>query len=192
MGDDPPEATEEYDLDAIFRADEITGEFDAIAVDPDPDLTPDSAPRPFAAPTTPRRAIDRRRIRRWAAAIASAAVVIVILAVASAWVRSSYTVRFTDSGTVMIYRGRDVLWFNATEEAPGQFRRDELDNLSVGRVEENPSFATLDAAAQFVQTLTPTTTTTTTTVPTTTVPETTTTVEVPPTTSVVIIGDGAD
>ena len=114
---------------------------------------------------------------------------IVILAVASAWVRSSYTVRFTDSGTVMIYRGRDVLWFNATEEAPGQYRRDELDNLSVGRVEENPSFATLDAAAQFVQTLTPTTTTT---VPTTTVPETTTTVDVPPTTSVVIIGDGAD
>ena len=54
----------------------------------------------------------------------------------------------------MIYRGRDVLWFSPTEEAPGQFRRDQLDSLSVGMVEENRSFDSLDEAAQFVQSLT--------------------------------------
>ena len=89
--------------------------------------------------------------------------------------------RFTDNGTVMIYRGRDLLWFSATQEAPGQYSRDQLDGLSIGRVENSGGFATLDDAARFVQTLTPTTTTTvvttTTTVPraTTTLPRTTTT-----------------
>ena len=55
----------------------------------------------------------------------------------------------------MIYRGRDLLWFSPTEEAPGQYRREELDSLSVGMVEEDRRFDTLDDAAQFVQSLTP-------------------------------------
>ena len=54
----------------------------------------------------------------------------------------------------MIYRGRDILWFSPTEEAPGQYRREDLDSLSVGMVHENRQFDSLDAAAQFVQSLT--------------------------------------
>ena len=91
---------------------------------------------------------------RWAGGVAVAALIIILMSIAGAWVRSGYTVSFTNSGTVMIYRGRDVLWFSPTEEAPGQFRREQLDSLSVGMVEENRSFDSLDEAAQFVQSLT--------------------------------------
>jgi hypothetical protein len=59
----------------------------------------------------------------------------------------------------MIYRGRDILWFSPTQEAPGQFSRDELDDISIRRVEQSGGFATLDDAARFVQELTTTTTT---------------------------------
>ena len=179
-GDDPVENTEEYDVESILGADEITGEIAVItAGEPGPGAAgfSEGAGHDIAEPQPRRRA----RIARWAAAVAVGAAVVVLVAVSSAWVRSGYTVRFTDNGTVMIYRGRDLLWFSATQEAPGQYSRDQLDGLSIGRVENSGGFATLDDAARFVQTLTPTTTTTvvttTTTVPraTTTLPRTTTT-----------------
>ena len=59
----------------------------------------------------------------------------------------------TESGTVMIYRGVTCCG-SLHEEAPGQFRREQLDSLSVNMVEENRHFKSLDAAAQFVQSLT--------------------------------------
>ena len=56
----------------------------------------------------------------------------------------------------MIYRGRDVLWFNPTEEAPGPYLRSDLDPESVRYVEAEPTFDSLDAAADFIaNTLTP-------------------------------------
>ena len=82
------------------------------------------------------------------------ALMVVSMSITGAWIRSGYSVSFTESGTVMIYRGRDLLWFSPTEEAPGQFRREQLDSLSVNMVEENRHFKSLDAAAQFVQSLT--------------------------------------
>lgn len=91
---------------------------------------------------------------RWVGGVTIAALLIILMSITGAWLRSGYTVSFTNSGTVMIYRGRDVLWFSPTEEAPGQFRREQLDSLSVGMVEENRSFNSLDEAAQFVQSLT--------------------------------------
>ena len=42
----------------------------------------------------------------------------------------------------MIYRGRDILWFSPTEEAPGQYRREDLDSLSVGVVGGKPANST--------------------------------------------------
>ena len=179
-GDDPVENTEEYDVESILGADEITGEIAVIPVgEPAVGAAASSETAGYGiAEPHPRR---RARIARWAAAVAVGAAVVVLVAVSSAWVRSGYTVRFTDNGTVMIYRGRDLLWFSATQEAPGQYSRDQLDGLSIGRVENSDGFATLDDAARFVQSLTPTTTTTvvttTTTVPraTTTLPRTTTT-----------------
>ena len=150
-GDEVSEPTEEYDVDEIFGADEITGEVDVIEVDADPGHEP-TPPKGISAPGP--HTARRQRLIRWAAGIAAAALLIVLLSIAGAWVRSGYTVSFTDSGTVMIYRGRDILWFSPTEEAPGQYRREQLDSLSVGLVDENRKFDSLDAAAQFVQSLT--------------------------------------
>ena len=179
-GDDPVENTEEYDVESILGADEITGEIAVIPVG-EPAVGAAAVSEPAGHDVVEPLHRRRARIARWAAAVAVGAAVVVLVAVSSAWVRSGYTVRFTDNGTVMIYRGRDLLWFSATQEAPGQYSRDQLDGLSIGRVENSDGFATLDDAARFVQSLTPTTTTTvvttTTTVPraTTTLPRTTTT-----------------
>ena len=151
-GDELSEPTEEYDVDEIFGADEITGEVPTIEVDADPGNEP-TPPKGIA--TEPLLRSPRRQlITRSAIGVAAVALIIVVMSIAGAWVRSGYTVSFTESGTVMIYRGRDVLWFNPTEEAPGQYRREQLDSLSVGMVEEDRKFDTLDAAAQFVQSLT--------------------------------------
>ena len=158
-GDELSEPTEEYDVDEIFGADEITGEVPAIEVDADPGHEP-TPPEGVSVEQLPRSS-KRRLIARSVIAVAAVALVIVIMSIAGAWARSGYTVSFTESGTVMIYRGRDVLWFSPTEEAPGQYRREQLDSLSVGMVEEDRQFDTLDAAAQFVQSLTTAESTTT-------------------------------
>jgi protein phosphatase len=161
-GDDPTDPTEEYDLESILGADEVTGEIAVITSD----ATPDGVVRPVGGAGVEPDPVDgagvggrRSRIARWAAAVAVAAAVMILVAVTSAWVRSGYTVQFTEAGTVMIYRGRDILWFSPTQEAPGQFSRDELDDISIRRVEQSGGFATLDDAARFVQELTTTTTT---------------------------------
>ena len=159
-GDELSEPTEEYDVDTIFGADEITGEVAAIEVDADPGQEP-THPKGIA-PGRLRRSSRRRLITRSAIAVAAVALIIVLTSIAGAWARSGYTVSFTESGTVMIYRGRDVLWFSPTEDAPSQYRREQLDSLSVGMVEEDRQFDTLDAAAQFVQSLTTAKNTTTT------------------------------
>ena len=151
-GDEISEPTEEYDLGAIFGVDEITGEVTIVEVDADPGHEP--APVKDTPVNQSYRSTGRRFIQRFAIGIAAVALIVVAISIAGAWVRSSYTVSFTESGTVMIYRGRDVLWFSPTEEAPGLYRRDQLDSLSVGLVQENRQFDTLDAAAQFVQSLT--------------------------------------
>ena len=150
-GDELSEPTEEYDVEEIFGADEITGEVSVIEVDADPGHAPTP---PKGAPAQNPKVARRQRLIRWAAGIAAAGLLIVMFSIAGAWVRSGYTVSFTDSGTVMIYRGKDILWFSPTEEAPGQYRREQIDSLSVGLVEENRKFESLDAAAQFVQSLT--------------------------------------
>ena len=150
-GDEITEPTEEYDVDAIF-GDEITGEVPVVEVDADPGHEP-TPPKGVPQPAQIRH-LRRTRIMRWAGGVAVAALLVILMSIAGAWVRSGYNVSFTNSGTVMIYRGRDMLWFSPTEEAPGQFRREQLDSLSVGMVEENRSFNSLDEAAQFVQSLT--------------------------------------
>ena len=146
------EPTEEYDLDAIFGVDEVTGEVTIVEVDADPGH--ERAPAKDTPVNQSYRSTGRRFIQRFAIGIAAVALIVVATSIAGAWIRSSYTVSFTESGTVMIYRGRDVLWFSPTEEAPGLYRRDQLDSLSVGLVQENRQFDTLDAAARFVQSLT--------------------------------------
>jgi hypothetical protein len=151
-GDELSDPTEEYDIDEIFGEDEITSEVAVIEVDADPGHEP-TPPEGVAIEQLPWSS-RRHNIVRSAIGVAVAALIIVLMSIAGAWARSGYTVSFTESGTVMIYRGRDMLWFSPTEEAPAQYRREQLDPLSVGMVEEDRQFDTLDAAAQFVQSLT--------------------------------------
>ena len=158
-GDEISEPTEEYDVDEIFGVDEITGEVAVIEVDADPGHEPTRLDS-VSIKELPRSS-TRQLVARSAIGVAVVALIIVLTSIAGAWARSGYTVSFTESGTVMIYRGRDVLWFSPTEEAPGQYRREQLDSLSVGMVEEGRQFDTLDAAAQFVQSLTTAESTTT-------------------------------
>ena len=151
-GDELSQPTEEYDIDALFDADEITSELAAIEVDADPGHEP--TPPEGIKSGKMRRSSRRRRLMRSAISTVAIALMVVSMSITGAWIRSGYSVSFTESGTVMIYRGRDLLWFSPTEEAPGQFRREQLDSLSVNMVEENRHFKSLDAAAQFVQSLT--------------------------------------
>ena len=151
-GEELSQPTEEYDIDAIFGTNEITEEVATVEVDADPGHEP--TPPKGVDTGKPHRPSRGRRFVRPAFSIIAVALIIVSMSIAGAWIRSGYTVSFTDSGTVMIFRGRDLLWFSPTEEAPGQFRREQLDSLSVNMVEENRRFKSLDAAAQFVQSLT--------------------------------------
>jgi hypothetical protein len=144
--------TEEYDINSIFGVGEITGEVTVIEVDADPGHEP--TPPEVVSVKALLHSSRGRLIARSAVGVAAVALIIVIMSIAGAWARSGYTVSFTDSGTVMIYRGKDILWFSPTEEAPGQFRREQLDSLSIGMVKEDRSFNSLDEAAQFVQSLT--------------------------------------
>ena len=151
-GEELSQPTEEYDIDAIFGTNEITEEVATVEVDADPGHEP--TPPKGVDTGKPHRPSRGRRFVRPAFSIIAVALIIVSMSIAGAWIRSGYTVSFTNSGTVMIFRGRDLLWFSPTEEAPGQFRREQLDSLSVNMVEENRRFKSLDAAAQFVQSLT--------------------------------------
>jgi protein phosphatase len=97
------------------------------------------------------------RLATFLAGVALTALVVIALAIGAAWARGTYSVGFTNSDRVMIYRGRDVLWFNPTEEAPGPYLRTDLDPESVRYVEAEPTFDSLDAAFDFIaNTLTPT------------------------------------
>jgi len=161
-------------------ADEVTGEFkvipsvDSAPDDPAYDETPvDGAPREtlhntadadIATDTAPdddtRRAARRSdtgsRLTTFLAGVALTALVVIGLAIGAAWARGTYSVGFTNTDRVMIYRGRDVMWFNPTEEAPGPYLRSDLDPESVRYVEAEPTFDSLDAAADFIaNTLTP-------------------------------------
>ena len=161
-------------------ADEVTGEFEVIpsvASTPDDDYAHDETPVDGASrealhdtiddePDTdtpsdddtrraPRRS-DAGRLTTFLAGVALTALVVIGLAIGAAWARGTYSVGFTNTDRVMIYRGRDVLWFNPTEEAPGPYLRSDLDPESVRYVEAEPTFDSLDAAADFIaNTLTP-------------------------------------
>ena len=163
-------------------ADEVTGEFevipavddtsergdsggDAVAGDDRSQVSPsetidnghsDDAQRSTTVPPPRRERGTSSRLTTFLAGVALTALVVIALAVGAAWARGTYSVGFTDSDRVMIYRGRDVLWFTPTEEAPGPYRRSDLDPESVRYVEAEPTFDSLDDAFDFIaNTLTP-------------------------------------
>ena len=163
-------------------ADEVTGEFEVIPaanaalndgesdseadpndsdVETPPNAPPgsergDNAQESTVAPPPRRERGTGSRLTTFLAGVALTALVVIALAVGAAWARGTYSVGFTDSDRVMIYRGRNVLWFNPTEEAPGPYRRSDLDPESVRYVEAEPTFDSLDDAFDFIaNTLTP-------------------------------------
>jgi serine/threonine protein phosphatase PrpC len=194
-GDDPPDPTEEFDVVPLWSDDDLenTGETQIIADPPydgDTDLAIAMAdetattggiptlPPPTATTVGPATGgiptgmpARRRRSRlgqlgRFILALGVAAVLVLGFAILAAWARHGYYVDFDREDQVVIYQGRDFLWFHPTAEAPGPYGRDELDEQSVALVELRLQFASQASAAQFVASrLTPTTTTTTTTVP---------------------------
>ena len=101
--------------------------------------------------------------------------------------RSGYFVAFDDDGRVSIFQGRrnGVLWFEPTLEAPSVYQRDQLDDQSIGLVEQQINFDSEADAADFINTSlqTTTTTSTTTTTTTTTTSTTTTSTTVAPSTT---------
>jgi len=131
------------------------------------------------------------RFARFIIGLGVAAVLVLGFAILAAWARGGYFVAFDNIGEVGIYQGQqdDVLWFEPTREATGQYTRDQLDERSIELVEQRPEFESQASASQFVtDQLSPTTTTSTTTTTTTTTVVTTTTVaaateESPPETS---------
>ncbi|MEY2958075.1 MAG: hypothetical protein RLZZ01_643, partial [Actinomycetota bacterium] len=154
-----------------------------------PDETSDgSAPgddRASGAPSARPRSHRRPRgtqLRGFVTAIGIGAVLVVAFSVLAAWARQGYFVAFDDDDNVVIYQGRELLWFQPTAEAPGKYGRAELDDESIALVDARPEFETQASAADFIAfrlttttTTTPTTTTTTTTTTTPTTTPTTTT-----------------
>jgi serine/threonine protein phosphatase PrpC len=124
-----------------------------------------------------RRATRGSRIARNLLVLGFAAVVVLGFAIFAAWARSGYFVAFDDDGRVSIFQGRrdGVLWFEPTREAPSVFQRDQLDDQSIGLVEQQINFDSEADAADFINTSLQTTTTTSTTTTTTTTSTTSTT-----------------
>jgi protein phosphatase len=204
-GDDPPDPTEEFDVVPLWSDDDLepTGE-NRIVADPPYD---DDATGPAAAagastdgttgartavattdetlePAPGRKRSRGNQLGRFVLMVGVAAVLVLGFAILAAWARQGYYVDFDENDQVVIYQGREVLWFQPTVEAPGPYGRDELDQESIDLVELRPEFESQASAAQFVASrLTTTTTTTTTTVPATTAPAVTTTTTPPATTT---------
>ena len=113
------------------------------------------------------------------------AVLVVALAIASAWARRGYYVAFNDADVVVVYRGRTrrVLWFDPTVDAPSQLDaatsstrpRSSGSSASPASI---PGPERENFVAEQLETTTTTSTTTTTTTTTTVQPSTT-----PPTTT---------
>ena len=197
-GDDPPDPTQEFDVVPLWNDDdfETTGE-QRIVTDPpyDGDDDDDAAtatatdaevPGASASDGTPRAKRSRvSQIGRFVLIVGVAAVLVLGFAILAAWARQGYYVDFDDDDQVVIYQGREILWFQPTVEAPGPYGRDELDEESIALVELRPEFESQASAAEFVASrlTTTTTTTTTTTIPTTIPSPTTTTTEPTPTTT---------
>ena len=146
---------DETNDDASDHDGEIDGETETTD-DEEPSLPPaehgvvPTVPTP-AKPPTPRRKRSRTQgFVRFLLVLGVAAVLVLGFAILAAWARSGYYVAFDDQDRVVIYQGREVLWFDPTAEAYGQYTRDELDQDSVDLVEEQRQFQSQDSAANFV------------------------------------------
>jgi PPM family protein phosphatase len=173
-GDDPPDPTQELDVVPLWAdggADPTPA--GTLELDADPSSTADPDADDAAAPR-------RSNLKRFAIGFGVAAAIVVTFVVFSAWARSGYFVAFDDADQAIIYQGRPggVLWIEPTAVNEGGPARSDLEPDIATEIDDEPTFDSADAAAEFIRdgvtTTTSTTTTTTTVVPTTTIaPDTT-------------------
>ena len=203
-GDDPPDPTEEFDVIPVWSdvdatnaggpAEIVSDPLDhdgdrklapatAIALDGDATGAATALRTERAVDTvspsdaTPPEKVRKRRtgrLGRMLLALGVAAVLVLGFAIFAASARSGYYVAFDEDGTVAIYQGREMWWFEPTRERKSNLTRDQLDAESIALVEQELNFENPNDAAFFISTslsvTTTTSTTTTTTVPATTVP----------------------
>lgn len=168
-GDDPPDPTEEFDVIPLWSDEDIdrTGETEIVAdppddelaelvgsidddLDADEDIAAEIAETMSHVGAEPPRRKRLAGFARFVLVLGVAAVMVLGFAVLAAWARSGYFVAFDDDGTVVIYQGRDVLWFDPTAEAFGDLTRDELDEASIALVDDRPDFESQASAERFV------------------------------------------
>ena len=175
-GDEPPDPTQEFDVVPLWAdggADPTpagTLELDADPLSPPSSDTPPADPHGVNSASAPRRS----NLKRFAIGFGIAAAIVTTFVVFSAWARSGYFVAFDDADQAIIYQGRPggVLWIEPTAVNEGGPERSELEPDVATAIDEQPTFDSADAAAEFIRdgvTTTTTTTTTTTIAPTTTV-----------------------
>ena len=93
----------------------------------------------------------RRRVAGFLLSVLVLAIVVTAFVIAAAYARSGYQVTFDEDGDVVIYQGRDFLWFEPTVEAVYVYDRDQLDEDSIERIEREYEFANRDDAERLPQ-----------------------------------------
>ncbi len=164
VGDEPPDPTQELDVVPLW-ADGASDPTPAGTLELDADPSDGSVAR-HANGSTRRRS----NLKRFAIGFAVTAVVVVAVVVLSAWARDGYFVAFDDSDQAIIYRGRPggVLWIDPTAVNESGPERSDLEPDTATEIDDEPTFDSVDAAAEFIRDGATTTTTTTTTSTTTT------------------------
>ena len=115
----------------------------------DNDKTADSKP----ADTTLSKPESNPSIRKLIIAIVVAAIAVVASVVATSYARGGYFVAYenqTLSSRVLIYQGKDFLWFNPTIEADSTLVRSDLSTTQNGEIVARPSFSSSTDAQKYV------------------------------------------
>ena len=174
-GDDPPDPTQELDVVPLWAdggADPTPA--GTLELDADPSSSGSAPTGPDSADNA--AAPRRSNLKRFAIGFGVAAAIVATFVVFSAWARSGYFVAFDDADQAIIYQGRSggVLWIEPTAVNEGGPERSDLEPDVAAEIDDEPTFDSADAAAEFIRDGVTTTTSTTTTTTTTTVAPTTT------------------
>lgn len=92
-------------------------------------------------------------IRKMIISIVVAAVAVVTSVVATSHARGGYFVAYeneTSTARVLIYQGKDFLWFNPTIEADSTLVRSDLSSAQDGEIADKPSFSSPIDAQKYV------------------------------------------